>query len=128
MSDQISTQFLSYGKQAIDAGFKAQQLALQNFEHILGLQLKSLEDRVGATLAFVGEASEVRDLEAVKTVWPKGVALAKESGEQFYQVGQEVLNASLKTSEAIGQLFKAQVEAANDGLVKPAVKRAAAAK
>ncbi len=126
MYDQIPNQLLSFGKQAIDATFKAQHLALENFEKVAGLQLKTLEDRVGATLAFLGEASEARDFESAKTVWPKGVALAKESGEQFYAISQEALNASLKTSEAIAQLLKAQVEAANEGVAKvaPAAKRA----
>ncbi len=126
MYDQIPNQLLSFGKQAIDATFKAQHLALENFEKVAGLQLKTLEDRVGATLAFLGEVSEARDFEAAKTVWPKGIALAKESGEQLYAVSQEALNASLKTSEAIAQLLKAQVEAANEGVAKaaPAAKRA----
>ncbi len=120
MYDQIPNQFLSFGKQALEASFKAQHLALENFERVAGLQLKTLEDRMGATLAFLGEASEVRDADGAKAVWPKGVALIKESSEQFYSVSQEALNSSLKASETIGQLVKTQLEAANETVVKAA--------
>lgn len=120
MYEQIPNQFLSFGKQAIEASFKAQRLALENFERVAGLQLKTIEDRVGATMAFLGEAAEVRDADGAKAVWPKGVALIKESSEQFYSVGQEALNGSLKASEVIGQLLKSQLEAANDSVVKAA--------
>ena len=126
MYDQIPNQFLSFGKQAMEATFKAQHLALANFEQIAGLHLKTLEDRVGATLSFLGEAAEVRDAETAKTVWPKGIALVKESSEQFYSVGQQAMNASLKASEAMNELVKSQFEAANDGVTKatPAKSRA----
>ncbi len=128
MYEQIPNQILSYGKQAIEASFKAQHLALENFERVASLQLKSFEERVGATLAFLGEASEVRDAEGLKAVWPKGVALIKENGEQFYGVSQEALSASLKTSESIGQLVKTQLEAVNDSVVKTAPASKARAK
>ncbi len=128
MYEQIPNQILSFGKQAIEASFKAQHLALENFERIAGLQLKTFEDRIGATIAFFGEASEVRDAEGVKAVWPKGVALIKESGEQFYSVSQEALNTSLKASETIGQLVKTQLEAVNDSVAKAAPAAKARAK
>lgn len=128
MYEQIPNQFLSFGKQALEATFKAQHLALENLERVATMQLKSLEDRVNATVAFLGEAAEVRDADGAKTVWPKGVALIKESGEQFFSVNQEALNSTLKTSETIGQLVKTQLEAVNDSVVKaaPAAKTARA--
>jgi len=128
MYEQIPNQILSFGKQAVEATFKAQHLALANFERVAGLHLKSIEERVNATVAFVSEAAEVRDADGVKSVWPKGIALIKETGEQFFSVSQEALNASLKTSETIGQLVKTQLEAVNDSVVKaaPAAKTARA--
>ena len=130
MYEQIPNQILSFGKQAIEATFQAQRLALENFERVANLQMKSFEDRVNATVAFFGEASEVRDADGAKTVWPKGVALIKESGEQFFSVSQEAMNSSLKTSETIGQLVKTQLEAVNDSVAKaaPAAVKAARAK
>jgi hypothetical protein len=128
MYEQIPNQILSFSKQALEASFKAQHLALENFERVAGLQLKTIEERMNATLAFFGEASEVRDADGAKAVWPKGVALVKESSEQFYSVGQEALNASLKASESIGQLVKTQLEAVNESVNKaaPAAKARAA--
>jgi hypothetical protein len=69
---------------------------------------------MNSAVAFMGEASEVRDIEGVKNIFPKGVQLVKQSGEQFYNAGQEVFGQSLKTTEAIGQLYKAQFDVAND--------------
>jgi hypothetical protein len=48
----------------------------------------------------------------------------KASGEQFYNAGQEVFGQTLKTTEAIAQLYKSQFDAANDTVVKATVKAA----
>jgi hypothetical protein len=122
MFEQINNQFVNLTKQFADSTLKANSLAFQNFERAIGVQLKTFETGVSATVAFFGEASEVRDLEGVKTIWPKGVALVKQSTEHFYNAGQEVFGQTVKTGEAIGQLYKAQFEAANDTVVKTAAK------
>jgi Phasin protein len=116
MFEQINSQFVTLTKQFADSALKANSLALQNFEHAVGVQLKTFEAGVSQTIAFMGEAAEVRDLEGVKSIFPKGVQLVKQSSEQFYNAGQEVLGQSLKTGEAIGQLYKAQFDAANDNV------------
>lgn len=118
MFEQFNSQFVTATKQFADSTLKANSLAFQNFERAVGVQLKTFEAGVNATVAFFGEASEVRDLEGVKTIFPKGIALVKASGEQFYNAGQEVFGQTLKTTEAIGQLYKAQFDAANEGVVK----------
>jgi len=120
MFEQINTQFANATKQFADAALKANSLAFQNFERAMGVQLRTYETNVNATVAFLGEASEVRDLEGVKAIFPKGVALVKSSTEQFYNAGQEVFGQTMKTNEAIGQLYKAQIEAANEGIAKTA--------
>ena len=124
MFEQFNSQFVNATKQFADSALKANSLALQNFERAVGVQLKTFESGVTATVAFLGEAAEVRDLEGAKTIWPKGVALVKASSEQFYNAGQEVFGQTLKTGEAIGQLYKSQFDAANDGIVKTAAKAA----
>ena len=116
MFEQINSQFVSFTKQFAESAIKANTLALQNFEHAMGVQLKTFEAGMTSTVAFMGEAVEVRDLEGVKAIFPKGVQLVKQSSEQFYNAGQEVLGQSLKTGEAIGQLYKAQFDAANDNV------------
>jgi hypothetical protein len=122
MFEQINSQFLTATKQFADSALKANSLMFQNFERAVGVQLKTFETGVNATVAFLGEAAEVRDLEGAKAIWPKGVALVKTSSEQFYNAGQEVLGQTLKTNEAIGLLYKSQFDAANDGLAKTAAK------
>lgn len=128
MFEQINTQFASLTKQFADSAIKANSLALQNIERAVGVQLKTFENGMSATMAFLSEAAEVRDLDGAKTIWPKGVALIKDSSEQFYNAGQEVFGQSLKTSEAIGQLYKSQFDAANETVVKAAKNGASKAK
>lgn len=121
---EINTQFVTFGKQIADSAFQAQRLALENFERVAGLQLKTLEERANATFAFINEAAEVRDFEGVKAIFPKGVNLVKESGERFFAVGQEVFGQNLKASETIGQLVKNQLETVGEEVAKAAPKAA----
>jgi len=129
MYEQINSQFLALSKSFTDTAFKAHSLAVEGFERITDLQLKTLENRVNATVEFFSEAAEVRDFDALKAFWPKSVNIVKETTEKFYANGQEVFGVTLKTSEALGQLAKGQFEAANDNFAKQVnvVKKAATA-
>ena len=60
--------------------------------------------------AFFGEAAQARDLEALKTLFPKGVQVARENVERAVAVSQDVYARTLKTNEAIGQITKSQIE------------------
>lgn len=126
MFEQFNQPVVSLGKQFADNAIKAQALALQNFEQVAALQLKTLESRVNAAFAFFGEAAEVRDLDGIKAIWPKGFALVKEAGEEIFAAGQEAVGHTVKTSEAIGQLIKTQVESANEVVTKAPAKAAKA--
>jgi len=130
MYEQFNSQFMALGKNFADATMKAQGLALESFERIAGLQLKAIENRLTATTAFWSEASEVRDFDGAKAIWPKGVQLAKESAEKAYSTSQEVLGVTLKTNEALGSLIKGSLEATNETVAKQvsAVKKAASGK
>lgn len=128
MFEQVNAQFASYTKQFADVALKANALAVENFERLVGLQVRTFEESVNDTVAFIGEASAVRDFETAKAFWPKGVALAKASAERFAAVGQEAVGQSIKTSEAMGQLVKANFDAVNDGLAKTAKAAKAAGK
>ncbi|HXE04595.1 MAG TPA: TIGR01841 family phasin [Bryobacteraceae bacterium] len=130
MYEQINSQFLALSKSFADNAFKAQSLTAEGMERIANLQLKTLENRVAATVGFWTEAAEVRDFDSLKAFWPKSVNLVKESAEKLYANGQEVFGVTLKTSEALGQLAKGSFEAANDNFSKQvnAVKKAASAK
>lgn len=126
MFEQYSNPFASMTQNFAATTLKANNLAFQNFERVMGLQLKTFQDTLNATVAFMGEAADVRDMDGAKAIWPKGIALVKESTETLYSTGQEVLGSTLKTSEAIGQIYKSQFEDAGDSVVKTASKAAKA--
>lgn len=118
MSEYFNIQALTLSKSFADAAFKANTLALESLERITSLQFKALENRLAATADFVSEAAEARDFEDLKSVWPKGVSLVKETAEKFYANSQEVFGISVKTGEALGQLAKGSFELANDSIKK----------
>jgi hypothetical protein len=121
MFEQINAQMLNASKQFADAAFKAQGIAFEGFEKAVNLQVKAVENRWNATLAFLGEAVEVTSPEGAKDIMPKGVALVRETAEKSYATSQELINVGVKTSEALTSLVKGQFEAANETFAKPTV-------
>lgn len=114
MFEQISQQWINMSKRFADTAIKAQGLAVEGFEKTLNLNLKTLEDRVEATVGFVSDATAARDFETVKALWPKSLNLAKESAEKLVATGQEVIAVTLKTNESIGALYANDVQAATE--------------
>lgn len=132
MFEQINNPFINQTRQFADTALKANNLALNGLEQVVNLQVKTFEDRFAAAVAFFGEAGEVRDAEGFKALLPKTAQLAKDNLESVYHAGQEILNQTLKTQEAIAELVKGQFEAVNEELAqavpaaaKPARKPAA---
>ena len=109
---QINEQFAASTRQFADTAAQANRLALANAEEVFGLQMATIAQNFNAAFAFWGELAEVRDADGLKTVWPKGVQVARESVERSISTGQEVLGRTLKANEAIGQIAKGQFEAA----------------
>ena len=116
MSAQFNNQFSAYTQQFAAVASRANRLALENAETVFGVQLKAFEKNIDATTAFFGELAEVRDLDAYKTLLPKGLQVAKDNAERFVAAGQEVFGLNLKTGEALGQLAKAQFESATESV------------
>ena len=114
MSYQFNDQFSAYTHQFAAVAARVNRLALENAETVFGLQLRTLEKNVEAATGFFGELTEARDLESYKTLWPKGLQVARDNAERVAAVGQEVFGLTLKTSEVLGQLAKSQFEAASD--------------
>jgi phasin family protein len=119
MFEQISNPFIAATKQFAEAGFKAQGIALEGFEKVVGAQINTFENRLNATLDFWSQASEVRNLDGVKAIMPKSVALAKETAETVFATTQEVVGITVKTGEALNAIVKTQIDASNDVFVKP---------
>lgn len=108
---QFNEQFAAATRQFADTAAQINRIALENAEAVFGLQMSAIEDRANATFAFFGEAAQARDIDAFKTLLPKGVQIARENVERAVAVGQDVYARSLKTNEAIGQITKSQLEA-----------------
>ena len=73
MFEQISSPFIAATKQFAEAGFKAQGIALEGFEKVVGAQINTFENRLNATLDFWSQAAEVRNLDGVKAIMPKSM-------------------------------------------------------
>ncbi|MGA9342570.1 MAG: phasin family protein [Rhodanobacteraceae bacterium] len=118
MFDQINSQAMAFSKSYTDTIAKMQTLTMEGFERIAAVQMKAFENRMNAAVEFCSEASEVRDFEGAKAIWPKGIQLAKDNAETLYATGQEVVGVTLKTNEAIGELVKGSIDSANDSVTR----------
>jgi hypothetical protein len=108
--NQINDQFASASRNFADTAGQVSRLALSNAEQVFSLQFAAIEQNVNAAFAFWGELAETRDLDGLKTLWPKGVQVARENVERSISTGQEVLGRTVKTNEAIGEIAKGQFE------------------
>ena len=132
MSYQYNDQFVAATRQFADTAARISHLALDNAQKVFGLQLAAFEENTEATFAVLGEAADVRDFDGLKTLFPKGVQVARENVERAIGTGQEVFGTTVKTNEAIAQIAKGQIEAATvkaqaeaEKVVKSATKTAA---
>ena len=128
MSYQFNDQLSAYTHQFAAVAARVNRLALENAETVFGVQLRTFEKSVDATPGFFGELAEARDLESYKTLWPKGLQIARDNAERFAAAGQEVFGLTLKTTEALGQLAKSQFESATEQAQATVAKVAKAAK
>ncbi len=110
MYQQFNDQFTQSTRQFADTSSQVGRLALENTEAVFGLQLATLEENMNAAFAFWGELAEVRDMDAFKAVWPKGVQIARENVERSIGTGQAVFGRTVKTNEAIAQIAKGQFQ------------------
>jgi hypothetical protein len=110
MYQQFNDQFTKSTRQFADTSAQVGRLALENTEAVLGLQFAAIQENMNATFAFWGELAEVRDMDALKAVWPKGVQIGRENVERSIGASQEVFGRTVKTNEAIAQIAKGQFE------------------
>lgn len=125
MTQQFNNQFFAYTKQITEGAFKAQSLALKSLETVAGLQLKALEQQTRDSAAFVAEALETRDADALRTLWEKGASLSREQAERAVAVSQEIIAVTQKAAESLQALVQEQRQAANEAVAAPAAKKAA---
>ena len=112
MYQNINEQFATTARQFADTAAQVNRLALSSAEKAFGLQLSTIEQNTNAAFAFWGELAEVRDIDGLKSVLPKGAQIARANTERGIGVAQEVFANSVKTGEAIGALAKGQFEKA----------------
>ncbi|MGH8032920.1 MAG: phasin family protein [Luteimonas sp.] len=127
MYSNINEQFSTVSKQIADTAAQVNRLTLDNAEKVFGLQMATFEEGMNATFAFWGELAEVRDLDGIKAILPKGVQVAREYAERAVGTSQEVLGRTIKTGEAIAQIAKSQVESASTNVQAEAEKAVKAA-
>jgi hypothetical protein len=113
MYQQFNEQFVAATRQFADTAAQINRLAIENAEAVFGLQMNAFGNRANATFAFFNEAAGARDFDSIKTLWPKGMQVARENVETAVATGQEVLGRQIKAQEQIGELTKAQLEAAS---------------
>jgi hypothetical protein len=124
MFDQMHVQFLNASKHAVDAMLKANAIAVGSFEKLAETQLKAFEATSTATQDYFAEVKDARDAEALRTILPKGVTLAKENIELGYHTANELINISLKSVEQFAHLAKDSTDSVSPviGKVKVAPK------
>jgi hypothetical protein len=127
MNYQYNEQFAAATRQFADTAARINQLTLDNAKKAFGLQLGALSENAGAAFSFLSDAAEVRDFDGLKTLFPKGAQIARETAERNISVGQEVFGSTVKTNEAIAELAKAQLEAATVSVRSEAEKVVASA-
>ena len=125
MTQQFNNQFFAYTKQATESAFRAQSLALKGLETVAALQLKAFEQQTRDSAAFVAEALETRDADALRGLWEKGANLSREQAERAVAVSQEIIAVTQKTAESLQALAQEQRQAANDAVAAPVAKKAA---
>ncbi|RAO74629.1 phasin family protein [Dyella jiangningensis] len=128
MTQQLNTQVFAYAKQLADSAFKAQSVALKGLERVAELQIKALEKQAEAASDFISDAFETRDIDGLRALWEKATAASRENAERAVAVTQEIIAVTQKTAESLTALAQEQQQAANDAVVAPVKKAAAAAK
>ncbi|AHX15124.1 hypothetical protein CH75_19325 [Dyella jiangningensis] len=128
MTQQLNTQVFAYAKQLADSAFKAQSVALKGLEKVAELQIKALEKQAEAASSFISDAFETRDIDGLRSLWEKATAASRENAERAVAVTQEIIAVTQKTAESLSALAQEQQQAANDAVVAPVKKAAAAAK
>ena len=127
MYQNINEQFSAASRQMADTAAHVNRMTLENAEKVFGLQMANFEETMNSTFAFWGELAQVRDLDGMKAIVPKGVQVARENAERAVSTGQEVLGRTMKTGEAIAQIAKSQVESATVTVQQEAEKAVKAA-
>ena len=101
MYQDFNQQFAAASRQFADTAAQVNRLALSSAEKAFGLQLSTIEQNTNAAFAFWGELAEVRDIDGLKAVWPKGVQTARESIERSVSAGQEAFGQTVATGSSI---------------------------
>lgn len=112
MYDQISQQFINFGRNAADTALKAQQIASEAFAKSLSMQMEIAEERASANGDFAKKAAEVRDPEGAQQIWPEGSELIRTNVEKVQSLSKEMLDLSVKTGEQFSELFQSSFETA----------------
>lgn len=124
MHSEFQKQSLDLGKQFAEQAYKAQITALKGIAEIQSLHVKALESQAKSNMAFVADSMEVREVQDVTAMWPKGLDFARDSIEAAYAANQEILGVAQKTAEQFGELTRSNMKAANNAAPASSNKKA----
>lgn len=127
MSYQFNEQFAAASRQFADAAAQINHVALENLQSMIALHVTAFGENANATFAFANEALDVRDLDGMKALWPKGAQIARENVERLVVTGQDVMGRTVKAHEAIAEIAKSHIEATTADVRAEAEKVAKAA-
>lgn len=117
MFEQMNSQVLSSTKQFAETMVKFNAIAVDSFEKMIDIQLKSFEERANVFADFMEQAAVVRDAEGVRAFLPKSVSMVKNSAESNIASSQQLAGVFTKGSEQVLGLVKGQVDVANEAMV-----------
>jgi Phasin protein len=120
MFEQMSQQMLSMSKQFAATIVQANTVAVDHFEKLVDLQLKTIESGSTVMADLVEQVSAVKSAEDFRAMMPKSISMMKAQAEKSVALSQEVGALVGKTAEQFTGLVKGQFETANDAVLKTA--------
>lgn len=120
MFEQMSQQMLSMSKQFAATVVQANTVAVDHFEKLVDLQLKSIEANSAVMADLAEHVSSIKSAEDFRAMMPKSVGILKAQAEKSVALSQEVGALVGKSAEQFSSLVKGQLETANDAVLKTA--------
>jgi len=120
MFEQMSQQMLSMSKQFAATVVQTNTVAMDHFEKLAALQLKSFETNSAILADLVEQVSALKNPEDFRAMMPKSVGMMKAQTEKSVALSQEVGALVGKTAEQLTSLVKGQFETANDAVMQSA--------
>lgn len=118
--------FAATQQKLADTVVRSNAIAFEGFGRIVDLSMRAFEQRISSNMAFLSQLVEVRDVDALRDLTPKGTELVRDASEQIVNLTQQTMAQTVKTGEAIAKLMREGTEEVSR-TVEAEVRRNAAA-